>query len=64
MKIIQRLRNLYKWSGLQAPDGYDFYTSEDGKIISKNLAPEKPKPMATIIKRVTVDPLEEALKDE
>jgi hypothetical protein len=58
--IIQRLKNLINWSKLEAPDGYDFYTTKDGKMVAKNLSvAEKPK-MAQIIK---LKSMEEEIKE-
>lgn len=49
MNLIQRLSNIWKWSGLKAPDGYDFYTSPKGKILTRNLSAEEKPRMAKII---------------
>ena len=73
MKIIQRLHNLINWSKLNAPDGYDFYTTEEGKIMIGNLLIKEKelgykfegKPQATIIKRKMSDEevVDELLKE-
>lgn len=52
MSILKRLHNLWRLSGYEVPDGFNFYHDKDGDLIFKGYKgePYEIKKMAQIVK--------------